>query len=173
MQHAAELRDEALFNDPPAKEECPICFLPMPLRLISCMTLPSATLSSIPIYDFALANEELAGKLMEQHFPCCGKSICAGCVHSFINSGNMMNCPFCKADHVNKTDEERVEELKKRIEVNDAGAMCVLADQYIEGNEGLNQDQEKAKELWTRAADLGSSQAHYELGVYYHEGGGF
>ena len=77
MQHAAELRDEALFNDPPAKEECPICFLPMPLRLISCMTLPSATLSSIPIYDFALANEELAGKLMEQHFPCC--DLCRMC----------------------------------------------------------------------------------------------
>jgi hypothetical protein len=25
---AAELRDEALFKDPPAKEDCPICFLP-------------------------------------------------------------------------------------------------------------------------------------------------
>ena len=32
---AAELRDEALFKDPPAKEDCPICFLPMPFKLIS------------------------------------------------------------------------------------------------------------------------------------------
>ena len=28
---AAELRDEALFKDPPLKEDCPICFLPIPL----------------------------------------------------------------------------------------------------------------------------------------------
>jgi hypothetical protein len=39
-------------------------------------------------------------------------------------SGNYEKCPFCKADHVNKTDEERVEEFIKRIEANDAGAMC-------------------------------------------------
>jgi hypothetical protein len=32
---AAELRDEALFKDPPPKEDCPICFLPMPFNLIS------------------------------------------------------------------------------------------------------------------------------------------
>jgi sulfatase maturation enzyme AslB (radical SAM superfamily) len=31
-QRAAELRDEALFKDPPAKEDCPICFLPMPMN---------------------------------------------------------------------------------------------------------------------------------------------
>ena len=56
-QHAAELRGEALFKDPPPKEECPICFLPMPQILLSCMTLPPATISSVPIYDFAMANE--------------------------------------------------------------------------------------------------------------------
>ena len=37
-QRATELRDEALFKDPPAKEDCPICFLPMPLKLICCIT---------------------------------------------------------------------------------------------------------------------------------------
>ena len=31
--------DEALFKDPPAKEDCPICFLPMPVNLISCASL--------------------------------------------------------------------------------------------------------------------------------------
>jgi hypothetical protein len=54
-RRAAELRDEALFKDPPAKEDCPICFLPMPYQLISCMTLPPATFTSVPIYDYALA----------------------------------------------------------------------------------------------------------------------
>jgi hypothetical protein len=56
-QRAAELRDEALFKDPPAKEDCPICFLPMPTRLIYCISLPSATISSVPICEFAIAKE--------------------------------------------------------------------------------------------------------------------
>jgi hypothetical protein len=49
---AAELRDEALFSDPPPKEDCPICFLPMPSKIIYCTSLPPATTSSIPIYDY-------------------------------------------------------------------------------------------------------------------------
>jgi hypothetical protein len=32
-QRAAELHDEALFKEPPPKEDCPICFLPMPGKL--------------------------------------------------------------------------------------------------------------------------------------------
>ena len=59
-RRAAELRDEALFKDPPAKEDCPICFLPLPTRLICCISLPPATRISVPIYDLANANEELA-----------------------------------------------------------------------------------------------------------------
>ena len=50
---AVELRDEALFKDPPAKEDCPICFLPMPLKIISCVTLPDATITSVSIRNFA------------------------------------------------------------------------------------------------------------------------
>jgi hypothetical protein len=55
-QRAAELRDEALFKDPP-KEDCPICFLPMPIMLVTCILLPPATISSVPVHDFAEANE--------------------------------------------------------------------------------------------------------------------
>ena len=33
-QKAELLHDEALFKDPPLKEDCPICFLPMPGKLI-------------------------------------------------------------------------------------------------------------------------------------------
>ena len=32
---SAELRDEALFKDPSPNEDCPICFLPMPMKLVS------------------------------------------------------------------------------------------------------------------------------------------
>ena len=53
-QRAAELYDEKLFKDPPTMEDCPICFLPMPTKLISCMTLPPTTISSVPIFDYAV-----------------------------------------------------------------------------------------------------------------------
>ena len=92
-RRVAELRDAALFKDPPVKKDCPICFIPMPTRLISCVSLPNATISSVPIYDFAVANVELTKREMEQYYPCCGKSICAGCVHSFICAGNIGKCP--------------------------------------------------------------------------------
>jgi tetratricopeptide (TPR) repeat protein len=170
-QRAAELRDEALFKDPPAKEDCPICFLPMPYKLICCMSLPPATITSVPIFDFAVANGELAKLGTEQYYSCCGKSICGGCVHSFSKSGNMGKCPFCKADKLGKTDEERVQEIMRRIEVNDAGATFALGNCYQHGQLGLLSDQERAMELWKLAAELGSSQAHHFLGYVYGEGG--
>jgi hypothetical protein len=118
---AAELRDEALFKDPPPKEDCPICFLPMPLGLICCVTLPPATISSVPINDYADANQELATEPMETYYySCCGKSICEGCVYSFCKSGNL-KCPFCNADEDSKTEEERVQEMMRRVEANDPG----------------------------------------------------
>jgi hypothetical protein len=56
------LHDEALFKDPPGKEDYPICFLPMPIRLICCVLLPPVTILSVPYYNFAKVNEELASK---------------------------------------------------------------------------------------------------------------
>ena len=70
---AAELRDEALFKDPPAKEDCPICFLPMPAHLVCCVSLPPATISSVPIYNYAIANDGLADDGTEQYYPCWWK----------------------------------------------------------------------------------------------------
>ena len=168
---AAELHNEVLFKDPPAKEDCAICFLPMPVKLISCFSLPPATISSVPIRDFVEANKEFAGKGTANYYSCCGKSICGGCVYSFHESGNDGNCPFCNAMTGGKTNEERVEEIMKRVAVNDAGAMSALADCYYNRQLGLNQDLGKALELWKQAAALGSSMAHYNLGILYHEGG--
>ena len=79
---AAELRDEALFKDPPPKKDCPICFLPMPVNMFACASLPDATITSVPINDFANAHVELA-KNTEIYYPCCGQTICGGCRHSF------------------------------------------------------------------------------------------
>ena len=94
-QRAAEIRDEALFNELPAKEDCPICFLPMPNQLIDCISLPPATITSVPISDLAEANDMLAKLDTEAYFPCCGKFVCGGCVQSFGES-RIINCPYCK-----------------------------------------------------------------------------
>jgi hypothetical protein len=123
-QRAAELRDEALFKDPPPKEDCPICFLPMPKKLICCISLPDATISSIPIHDLAKANQELSNKGTAIYYPCCGKNICGGCEYSFCESGNDDKCPFCNSYQDNKTDEERVGEVMRRVEANDPISIC-------------------------------------------------
>ena len=171
-QRAAELRDEALFKDPPPKEDCPICFLPMPVKLLCCISLLPATLLSVPIYDYAFVNQELelGDTDMEGYYPCCGKSICRGCVDSFYKSGNIGKCPYCKAERRKKTDEEMVEEMTKRVEANDPVSICVLANSYHHGV-GFQQDHARAIVLYAKAAELGCSQAHYYLGELYENGG--
>jgi TPR repeat protein len=170
-RRAAEIRDEALFKDPPPKEDCPICFLPMPGKLICCISLPPATITSVSIADYVEANDGVANMVTEVYYECCGKSICKGCIYSFAKSGNLGKCPFCNSDRADKTDEERVEELMRRVEANDAGAIFMLGNHYYHGIVGLQQDQERAMELWKQAAEFGSSKAHYELGDEYRQGG--
>ena len=76
-----------------------------------------------------------------------------------------------KSERGNKTDEDQVEEVLKRVEANDPASICLLANFYDRGEGGLQQDQVKAIELFTRSAELGFSKAHYLLGGIYHEGG--
>jgi TPR repeat protein len=143
----------------------------MPNKLISCVSLPPATISILPIYDFAQANKKLADEATEKYYPCCGKSICGGCIHSFRKSGNDDKCPFCNSNRSSRTREEMVGEFMKRAAVNDPGAICLLAGYYYHGRVGLQQDHAKAMELYAKAADLGCSQAHCRLGDIYREGG--
>jgi hypothetical protein len=143
----------------------------MPILFVSCISLPPATISSVPVNDFAKANEELANLETEEYYPCCGKSICGGCVYSFGQSVNASKCPFCNSDRSSKTCEEKNEDLMKRVEANDAGAMYVLGSYYYQGSNGLQQDHVKAIELYVRAENLGYSKAHNQLGGIYREGG--
>ena len=83
--------------------------------------------------------------------------------HSLRKTGNNEKCPFCNSDQVGKTDEEMVEEILKRVEANDAVGMGMLGSYYCHGYLGLQQDHNKAIELWTQAADLGSKKAHISL----------
>jgi TPR repeat protein len=143
----------------------------MPRRFLACISLPPATITSEPIFNFAEANEELANMETEVYYTCCGKNVCGGCVYSFAQSGNSGKCPFCNARTGGKTNEETVQEKMSRVEAKDAGAMCQLGNYYYDGSGGLQQDRAKAFELWKQAAELGDSQAHFHLGNYYHEGG--
>ncbi len=171
-QRAAELHDEALFKDPLPKDDCPICFLPMPNELICCWSLPPATIKSgVPIYKAVRANLDLAAKTTKNHYTCCGKTICEGCMYSFNESGNIGTCPFCKSEMAGKTNEEHKKELMKRVEANDANAICNLANHYYFGNLGVQQDRDRAIELWKQAAKFGSGKVHCYLGNEYSQMG--
>ena len=83
--------DEALFKLPPKLEEdCPICFLRMPL-------LDSG----------------------KRYHECCGKTICSGCFYaSAMMDGNVDElCPFCRSPNVTTTsDMEEMNKMNKRAE---------------------------------------------------------
>ena len=62
--------------------------------------------------------------------------------------------------------------IQKRIEAGDAEAMLFLGSQYYFGGCGLKKDVQKSIEFWTKAAELRSIGAHYELGHSYYKGDG-
>jgi TPR repeat protein len=143
----------------------------MPTKLISCVSLPPATIFSVPIYDFAIANKRLAGRGMEVYFSCCGKSICGGCIHSFSKSGNLGKCPHCNSELSAKTKADVLKEVMNRVAANDPASIYRLANSYQRGLEGFQQDHARAMELYARAAELGYSEAHYLLSDIYYKGG--
>jgi TPR repeat protein len=96
--------------------------------------------------------------------------VCNGCVYSCSISGND-KCPFCNAN-VHSEDEIIIEQTMKRVEANDVTSINYLGGFYAIGQHGLRQDWSKALELWTRAAELGSSMALYQIGGAYNEGWG-
>ena len=87
-----------------------------------------------------------------------------------IRDGGVGLCPFCRAPA--PTDEELVEQYKKRMEVDDAQAIYNLGDCYHNGSHGLPQDHAKALELWHQAAKLGNTVSYYNIGVAYDLGNG-
>jgi len=66
----------------------------MPGKLINCVSLPPATLSFVPIYVFAVANEGFAQMETEEYFTCCGKCICKGCDTPYGRLETMRNVRF-------------------------------------------------------------------------------
>ena len=142
-KRAAELHDEKLFKQPPPAEDCPICML----------LLPSLVTGS-------------------KYSACCGKRICSGCIYAVkTRDGGVGLCPFCRTP-TPTSKEILLEQVNKRVEVDDAEAIRNLGDCYSEGSHGLPQDRSKALELWHQAAKLGNAKSYYSIGNSYLQGNG-
>ena len=101
-----------------------------------------------------------------------GKMICSGCIHAVKVLDDEAKCPFCRVP-TPTSEEEAVERIKKRVEMDDAVAMYCLGCRYAEGARGFPQHWGKALELWQRAGELGSIDSYYNVGTaYYHGRGG-
>ena len=86
--------------------------------------------------------------------------------------GMFNNCPFCRTPP--PADEaSELAMVHQRVGKGDAEAMSFLGEKYFHGLLGLTKDVPRAIELWTKAAELGSLDAHYYRGaVLYYTGGG-
>jgi len=140
--------NDELFRDPPPKEDCPICMLPMPYASGMC-------------------------GMAKTYQTCCGKVLCEGCVYATaleMLKGNMKDfCAFCRAPSPH-SDEEAKKRYEKRMDLNDAGAFNELGELYYKGEKGFSRDVNKAFGLWQKAAELGSISAHHSLSNIYYEG---
>ena len=96
---------------------------------------------------------------------CCSTSVCKGCNYANRKSGGSDRCPFCREPRPKKG--ESCKRNMKRIKANDPVALRKMGtSRYQEG------DYEGAFEYWTKAADLGDFDAHYDLGLMYKNGEG-
>ena len=102
---------------------------------------------------------------------CCMKRLCNGCILAARRRGLLDGCPFCRTP-LPADDASQLAMAKKRVVKGDAEAICFLGDQHYNGSMGLAKDVPRAVELWTEAAELGSLDAHCNLGAVYYKGDG-
>ena len=145
-KRVAELHDEALFKEHTPPEDCPVCFLPLPVD---------------------------GRQIMFQ--PCCGKMICFGCMYVMgveaRQRGKISLCAFCRVPAAT-SEEETVRRMKKLIEAGNARAFYNHGAHYADGTMGMPQDFSKACELYLKAGELGCCEAYHNLGVSYENGEG-
>ena len=144
-QRAIELRDEQLYSQGlkrPEGDFCPICTLPIPLRM----------------EEHSYSNG------------CCMKRICQGCLFA-AQQRDMDDCPFCRTPYPDN-EADALAMIQARVSKKDPVAINFLAQQYCHGDLGLQRDMRKAVELFTEAAELGSIEALFNLGNAYFDGEG-
>ena len=77
-------------------------------------------------------------------------------------------CPFCRTPTTNEAGALAM--LQARVKKKDPEAIRVLGEKYRLGELGLQKDWQKAIDLWTEAAELGSIESLYCLGLAYERG---
>ncbi len=88
-------------------------------------------------------------------YACCSKVICVGCAYADRKSNGGHSCPFCR-EPAAADDEENKKRKMERVKANDPAALRQLGrKRYDEG------DYEGAFEYYTKAAELGNLDAHY------------
>ena len=100
--------------------------------------------------------------------PCCMKEVCVGCAAAAWKRG-MRGCPFCRTPDPEESSQT-LAMIKKRADAGDPKALYVLGDKYRVGLNGLEKDVARAVELYKRAAELDSKDAHFRLGLLYYQG---
>ncbi len=101
---------------------------------------------------------------------CCCTRICKGC--DYANKLREMEqrldqkCAFCR-EPLRATDEEIEKDQKKRVEANDPIALLQMGKRCYHSEE-----YDGAFEYFTKAAELGEMDAHYELSCLYQQGKG-
>jgi len=98
------------------------------------------------------------------------KRICDGCDLAFKKRG-MNDCPFCRTPDP-YDDAGVLAMIQARVEKKDPEAINHLGLKYFFGEVGLQKNVRKAIELYTEAAELGSTDALFNLGVAYDFGEG-
>ena len=141
-KRATELHDEALFEEPPPPEDCPICMLPLPL------------------YTNGIS-----------YYSCCGKDICSGCSFAMDESATKDLCPFCRTPP-SRGNKEEIKRVKNLMDAGNAGAFNQLGSYHDLGSQGMQRDEAKACELYLKAGELGYAQAYHNLGYSHYEGMG-
>ena len=102
---------------------------------------------------------------------CCMKRVCNGCILAARLRGIDDSCPFCRTP-LPADDASTLAMVQKRADKGDDTAINHLGTKYYFGEFELAKDVPRAIELWTEAAELGSLDAHYNLGHTYYEGDG-
>jgi len=99
---------------------------------------------------------------------CCSKLICNGCAHANkMREEEASLCPICQESLMKFTPDELKKFVTKRIQMND---LVVIRYEGIQ--QSTKGDYESAFEYFTKAAELGNVDAHYQLAVLYRDGHG-
>ena len=142
-QRAAELKDEQLYSQGlkrPEGDFCPLCTLPI----------------ALPLAKHSVSNA------------CCMKRVCKSCAVA-VEMRGMFDCAFCRTPFP-KNDADYLAMIQARVAKKDPAAIHLLGQKYYHGRLGLQKDKQRAIQLWTEAAEVGSIEALYSLGLAYFSG---